>query len=523
MDEDARLATDRRALRGALAEGLERLERELDRYVAGVRAQPVGTVASVARGVAVVEGLAGVRAEELLRFRGGLAGLALNVGRRVGAALLGDAGQVVAGSEVRRTGKVLQVPVGEELLGRVIDPLGRPLDERGPLRTAEDLPIDRPAPAIMDRDPVQVPLQTGIKVVDALIPVGRGQRELILGDRQSGKTAIALDAIVNQRGRGVACVYCAIGQRSSAVARLVDELRRHDALAYTTVVVADAEDPPGLQYAAPYAATSIAEWFMERGDDALIVYDDLTRHAWAYRELSLLLRRPPGREAYPGDIFFIHSRLLERATHLRQELGGGSLTALPIAETEAQNIAAYIPTNLISITDGQIYVSPALFHRGILPAIDVGRSVSRVGAQAQLPAFRVPAGQLRLAYAQFEELEAFARFSTQLDEETVRQIERGRRVREILQQSDLHPVPVAEQVAALIAVTDGPFDDLPVERIEEGERRLRATVADHLPEICERIEAGEALTADERGAIAGLARHIVDELVEQPVAEPGGG
>jgi len=319
--------------------------------------------------------------------------------------LLGAYQDLHTGDEVERTGRVMDVAVGEELLGRVIDPLGRPLDGRGAVNTRKRLPIERPAAAIMDRAPVTVPLQTGLMVVDALIPIGRGQRELILGDRQTGKTAIALDSILNQRGKNVICVYCAIGQRASAVAKVVANLREKGAMDYTVIVVAEGNDAPGLTYITPYAATSIAEYFMEKGRDVLIVYDNLTQHAEAYRELSLLLRRPPGREAFPGDIFYIHSRMLERATHLSKERGGGSLTALPIIETEAQDISAYIPTNLISITDGQIYLSPSLFELGVLPAVDVGKSVSRVGGEAQWAAYRAVAGDLKLAYAQFEELE----------------------------------------------------------------------------------------------------------------------
>ncbi|HUW00323.1 MAG TPA: alternate F1F0 ATPase, F1 subunit alpha, partial [Gallionella sp.] len=376
-----------------------------------------GTVISLSTGIARVSGLPGVSYEEVLKFPGNLFGIAFNVDdEEIGVVLLGDHSQLHAGDEVERRGHVTDVPVGDGLIGRVINPMGHPLDEKGPVNADYRLPIERPAPPIMDRAPVTVPLQTGIKVVDALVPIGRGQRELILGDRQTGKTSIAIDTILNQRGHDVLCVYCAIGQRASAVAKAVADLRENGAMEYTVVVVTEGNDPPGLSYIAPYAATSIAEYFMEQGRDVLIVYDDLTNHARAYRELSLLLRRPPGREAYPGDIFYIHSRLLERATHLRDELGGGSLTALPIIETEAQNIAAYIPTNLISITDGQIYLSPNLFELGILPAVDVGKSVSRVGGKAQRAAYRAVAGDLKLAYAQFEELESFARFGTRLDE-----------------------------------------------------------------------------------------------------------
>src|SRR5450756_591767 len=364
----------------------------------------VGMVTSLSTGIARVSGLPGVCFEEVVKFPGDLYGIAFNVDDdEIGVVLLGDYWQLHAGDEVERRGHVMDVPVGDGLIGRIINPMGQPLDGNGPLVNSARLPVERPATPIMDRAPVTVPLQTGIKVIDALIPVGRGQRELILGDRQTGKTAIALDTILNQRDQNVLCVYCAIGQRASAVAKVVADLREKGAMEYTVVVVTEGNDPSGLAYIAPYAATSIAEYFMEQGRDVLIVYDDLTHHARAYRELSLLLRRPPGREAFPGDIFYIHSRLLERATHLRPELGGGSLTALPVIETEAQDISAYIPTNLISITDGQIYLSPSLFELGVLPAVDVGKSVSRVGGKAQRAVYRAVAGDLKLAYSQFED------------------------------------------------------------------------------------------------------------------------
>jgi F-type H+-transporting ATPase subunit alpha len=363
----------------------------------------------------------------------------------------------------------------------------------------------------MDRAPVTVPLQTGLKVVDALIPIGRGQRQLILGDRQTGKTAIALDTIINQADNDVLCVYCAIGKRGSAVARVIEDLKEHDALDYTVVLVTTEEDPPGLQYVAPYAAMSIAEHFMQQGRDVLLVLDDLTRHARAYRELSLLMRRPPGREAFPGDVFYIHSRLLERSTHLRPEHGGGSVTALPIVETEAGNMSAYIPTNLVSITDGQIYLAPELFSKGILPAVDVGKSVSRVGGKTQLAAFRAVAGDLRLSYSQFEELETFARFGTRLDKATRQTLERGRRVREILKQPQYHPMPVPEQVAVLVAVEGGLFDDVPPEQVGEVEQRIREKIRPELTEIGTSILAGEKIDGAERQRILELARRAMEQ------------
>jgi F-type H+-transporting ATPase subunit alpha len=448
-------------------------------------------------------------------------GLAFNVDEdEVGVVLLGEYSHLHAGDEVERTGRVMDVVVGGGLLGRVIDPLGRPLDGRGSVDSSERLPIERPAAAIMDRAPVTVPLQTGLKVVDALIPVGRGQRELILGDRQTGKTAIALDTILNQRGQDVVCVYCAIGQRAASVAKAVAILREQGALDYTVVVVTEGNDPPGLAYIAPYAATSIAEHFMEEGRDVLIVYDDLTQHARAYRELSLLLRRPPGREAFPGDIFYIHSRLLERATHLSEERGGGSLTALPIIETEAQNMSAFIPTNLISITDGQIYLSPSLFALGVLPAVDVGKSVSRVGGKAQRAAYRAVAGDLKLAYAQFEELETFARFGARLDEDTRKIIEHGRRIRACLKQPEFAPVSVPAQIAVLLALTADLFDNVPLDQMTDAERAVIEAVAKIPAEVGEGFETTKELSDADRKSIIELARQALAPFQPKPEAKP---
>jgi F-type H+-transporting ATPase subunit alpha len=408
--------------------------------------------------------------------------------------------------EARGTGRAVDAPVGEGLLGRVIDATGRVLDGGGPLRVADRWPAERPAPAIIDRAPVTRPLLTGLKVVDALIPIGRGQRELIVGDRQIGKTTIAVDAILSQRNEQTICVYCAIGQRGTAVARVVETLRQRGAIAYSVVVVAGGEDAPGLQFITPYAATTMAEYFVEAGRDVLIVYDDLTRHARAYRELSLMLRRPPGREAYPGDIFYIHSRLLERSAQLSEERGGGSLTALPIVETQAQDIAAYIPTNLVSITDGQIYLSPDLYRKSVMPAVDVGKSVSRVGGKAQLPAYRAVAGDLRLAYSQFEELETFARFATRLDDDTRAAIERGRRVRAVLGQREHWLIGAAEQIAILHAVNNGLFDRRTIEEIPDGERAIQTAVRHLHPELCARIARGETLDNSDWNALLSAAR-----------------
>ncbi len=475
----------------------------------------IGVVEQIGRQIALIKGLPSVAADEVVRFPGDHLGFACNLDpERVGVVMLYEDPAVAAGDRVRRTGRVLDVPVGETLLGRVVDPLGRPLDRRGPVLAAQRLEVERESPPLMSRAPVTAPLQTGLKVIDALIPIGRGQRELILGDRQTGKTAIAVDAIINQRGRDVFCIYCAIGQQSASVARVIEQLSAHDALDRSIVVVASGEDAAGLQFIAPYAATSMGEYFRDRGHDVLIVFDDLTRHARAYRELSLLLRRPPGREAFPGDVFYIHSRLLERATHLRPEYGGGSLTALPIVETEAQNLSAYISTNLISITDGQIFLTPTLQHKGILPAVDVGRSVSRVGGKAQLSAYRSVAADLRLSYAQFEELEAFSRFGTRLDPHTRALLERGRRVREVLRQPQLAPLRAAEQIAALLALNAGLFDALPVEGIAGAEAAVRTAVLQRLAPLCDRIEHGAALADADREALLRVSRETL------PAASP---
>jgi F-type H+-transporting ATPase subunit alpha len=369
----------------------------------------------------------------------------------------------------------------------------------------------------MNRAPVTVPLQTGLKVVDALVPIGRGQRQLILGDRQTGKTSIAIDAMINQRDSGVICIYCSIGQRSTNVARVIADLRAQGAMGHSIVVIGAADAPPGLQFIAPYAATTMGEYFMERGRDVLIVYDDLTSHARAYRHLSLLLRRPPGREAYPGDIFYIHSRLLERSTHLRNEFGGGSLTALPVIETEAQNVSAYIPTNLISITDGQVYLSPKLFHLGILPAVDVGRSVSRVGGKTQLAAYRAVAGDLRLAYSQFEELEKFARFSSQLDDSTRKALSRGERARQILKQPQYHPLSVAEQVASLLALTSGVLDRVPSGEIQRVERVIQVAFADQLPELCRRMTRGQPLSHEDLDQMREIAERALGDVLAEDI------
>lgn len=501
------------ALRSAAREALAAIGASLEGAMPGPRVLETGTVVEVGGGVARVSGLRGLRAEELVQMAGGALGIGFELGaEHVGVLLLGGAEAVGAGTTARLTGRIVDTPVGRGLLGRVIDATGRALDDLGPLRDVQRWPVERPAPAILARAAVSEPLLTGIKAVDALVPIGRGQRELILGDRQTGKTTIALDAMIGQRDSGVLCVYCAIGQRGTDVARVVEALRAHGAIDRTVIVVAAGDDLPGLQFITPFAAMSIAERFMADGEDVLVVFDDLTRHARAYRELSLLLRRPPGREAYPGDIFYLHARLLERATRLRAELGGGSITALPIVETQGQNLSAYIPTNLISITDGQLYVSPELFRSGQLPAIDVGRSVSRVGGKAQYRSYRDVAGELRLGYAQFEELEAFSRFATRLDADTRETIERGRRIRAVLCQPAHATLSPADQLVAIKSALDGLFDAIDAAQVARAESAMRAQVRARCPQLCQRLDAGASLDDAGWGELMAAARASLREI-----------
>jgi F-type H+/Na+-transporting ATPase subunit alpha len=497
--------------RDSLDAALWGLRRGREAFTPQLESREIGVVTHVSTGYASVAGLAGVGFEELIQFPGNLQGIAFNLDDdEIGVILLGDYQGINAGDEVTRAGRVMDVPVGDGLLGRVVDPLGRPLDGLGAVRASARKPVECPAPAILDRAAVVVPLQTGIKVIDAMIPIGRGQRQLILGDRQTGKTAIGIDAILNQRGKDVVCVYCAVGQRAAAVAKVIAKLRDNGALDYSVVLVAEGNEAPGLSYVAPYAATSIAEAFMASGRDVLIVYDDLTHHARSYRELSLLLRRPPGREAFPGDIFYIHSRLLERSTHLSAERGGGSLTALPIIETEAQDISAYIPTNLISITDGQIYLSPTLFELGILPAVDVGQSVSRVGGAAQRGAYRAIAGDLKLGFSQFEELESFARFGTRLDTSTRQTIEHGRRIRECLKQSESQPMSLTEQIVVLVALVTGLLDAVPLEKMSDAERAIRQAAVGLPTDIVGRFTTAHTLSDPDRQAIVAIGTRALE-------------
>jgi F-type H+-transporting ATPase subunit alpha len=452
---------------------VERLKQQIADFRETAAGEETGRVREAGDGIAKISGLSKAGAMEMLSFEDGTIGVALNLEEdQVGAVILGEMSGIRSGQTVKATGKTLSLPVGKAMTGRVVDPLGNPIDGKGPIKADAEYPVEKVAPGVMTREPVNVPLMTGLKPVDAMIPIGRGQRELIIGDRQTGKTAIAIDTILNQKGKDVHCVYVAIGQKESKVAKIVQKLKEAGAMEYTTIVVAGASDAAALQFIAPYSGCAIGEWFMDQGGDALVVYDDLSKHAWAYREVSLLLRRPPGREAYPGDVFYLHSRLLERAVRLNKDFGGGSLTALPIIETQSNDISAYIPTNVISITDGQIFLESDLFYKGIRPAVNVGTSVSRVGGDAQTKAMKKVAGPIRLDLAQFRELEAFSQFATDLDETTRKQIERGRRTVEIMKQGQYKPMAMEHQVAALFAVTKGLIDEVPVDKVSEWEAGL---------------------------------------------------
>jgi F-type H+/Na+-transporting ATPase subunit alpha len=453
----------------------------IDEFDMGVETRSVGTVVEVGDGIARIYGLEGALASELLEFPGGVKGMALNLEEdTVGAVILGDYTQIKQGDTVKTTGTVVEVPVGPRLVGRVVDALGQPIDDKGPINAAATRPVERVAPGVITRQSVDTPVQTGIKAIDALIPIGRGQRELIIGDRQTGKTTVAIDTIINQKGKGLVCIYVAIGQKLSTVAQTVAVLEQHGAMDHTIVVVAGAEDPAPLQYLAPYTGAAMGEAVMEDGvdidgqtvKDALCVYDDLTKHAWAYREMALLLRRPPGREAYPGDVFYLHSRLLERAARLNEENGGGSLTALPVIETQANDVSAYIPTNVISITDGQIYLESDLFNAGQRPALNVGISVSRVGSAAQTKAMKKVAGPLKLDLAQYRELAAFAQFASDLDKTTRDQLTRGERISEVMKQPQFSPLPVERQVAILWVVTNGYLDDVAAGKVRDFEEQF---------------------------------------------------
>jgi F-type H+-transporting ATPase subunit alpha len=488
----------------------------IDSFDAETESRNVGTVVEVGDGIAQIYGLEGALASEMLEFPGGVMGLALNLEEEtVGAVILGDPTHIKEGDTVKTTGRVVEVPVGQALLGRVVDPLGRPLDDKGPIETKKTRPVERIAPGVIVRQSVDTPVQTGIKAIDALIPIGRGQRELIIGDRQTGKTALAIDTIINQKGQGLVCIYVAIGQKLSTVAQTVATLEKYGAMEHTIVVVAGAEDPAPLQYIAPYSGVAMGEEIMEEGvqvdgrlvKDALCVYDDLSKHAWAYREMALLLRRPPGREAYPGDVFYLHSRLLERAARMNDENGGGSLTALPIIETQANDVSAYIPTNVISITDGQIFLETDLFNAGQRPALNIGISVSRVGSAAQTKAMRKVAGPLRVDLAQYRALAAFAQFASDLDKATRDQLNRGEKLSEIVKQPQYVPLAVEKQTAILYAATKGQLDDVPTPRVKEFETQFYRFLETERPSILTDLAKGKALTDE-------IATGLDEALVE---------
>ncbi|MFN3471428.1 MAG: F0F1 ATP synthase subunit alpha [Aquificaceae bacterium] len=475
-------------------EALQLLKEQIKDFEASARMEEVGVVYYVGDGVARAYGLDNVMANELVEFEGGTMGLAFNLEEdNVGIIILGSESGIKEGSIVRRTGRILDAPVGEGLIGRVIDPLGNPLDGKGPIKYEYRSPVEKIAPGVVKRKSVHEPLQTGIKAIDAMIPIGRGQRELIIGDRSTGRTTICIDTILNQKDTDVYCIYVAIGQKRSTTARIIELLERSGAMEYTCVVVASATDPASLQYLAPFVGCTIGEYFRDNGKHALIIYDDLSKHAEAYRQLSLLMRRPPGREAYPGDVFYLHSRLLERAAKLYDELGAGSLTALPVIETKAGDVAAYIPTNVISITDGQIYLEPDLFNKGIRPAINVGLSVSRVGGAAQIKAMKQVAGTLRLDLAQFRELEAFVQFASELDKATQQTINRGLRLVELLKQEPYSPIPVEKQIVAIYAGTNGYLDDLPIEAVRKFEKELYVYLDRERSDILKEIREKKAL------------------------------
>ncbi|MGP0584679.1 F0F1 ATP synthase subunit alpha [Paenibacillus timonensis] len=473
------------------------IKSQIEQYKSEIEVAEVGTVIQVGDGIARVHGLENAMANELLEFENGVFGLALNLEEsNVGVVILGPYSEIREGDQVKRTGQIMQVPVGEAMLGRVVNPLGQPIDGKGPIETKEFRPVENNAPGVIDRKSVHEPMQTGIKAIDSMVPIGRGQRELIIGDRQTGKTAIAIDTIINQKGNGVKCIYVAIGQKQSTVVNVVETLRRHGALDYTIVVSASASEPSPLLYIAPYAGVAMAEYFMYKGEHVLIIYDDLSKQAAAYRELSLLLRRPPGREAFPGDVFYLHSRLLERAAKLSDELGGGSITALPFIETQASDVSAYIPTNVISITDGQIFLESDLFYSGQRPAVNVGISVSRVGGSAQIKAMKKVAGTLRLDLAQYRELQAFSQFGSDLDKSTQARLTRGSRMMEILKQGVNQPLAVELQVVSLYTAVKGYLDDIPLADVRRFESEFLSFVQNQHGDVLQSIRDTKDLTAD---------------------------
>ncbi|HYM23536.1 MAG TPA: F0F1 ATP synthase subunit alpha [Vicinamibacterales bacterium] len=502
------------------AEEISKIIREqIGSYAVNVDVAEVGSIISIGDGIARVHGVENAMAGEMLEFPHGVFGIALNLEEEsVGAVLLGEFREIKEGDPVKRTGRIISVPVGEEMLGRVVNALGQPVDGKGPIATKQFAPIERLAPGVVDRSPVKEPLQTGLKAIDAMVPIGRGQRELIIGDRQTGKTAVAIDAILNQKETGVICIYNAIGQKQSTVAQVVKTLEDADAMRYSIVVTAAAADPAPLLYISPYSACTMGEYFRDSGRHALCIYDDLSKHAQAYREISLLLRRPPGREAYPGDVFYLHSRLLERAAKVKQELGGGSLTALPIIETQAGDLSAYIPTNVISITDGQIFLESDLFHQGVRPAINVGNSVSRVGGSAQIKAMRQVAGTLRLALAQYRELAAFAQFGSDLDKSTQEQLHRGARLVEILKQPQYEPLPVERQVAIIYAATNGYLDKIAVSEARAFETELYKFIETRYAQLFGAIAKEKQLSDQLKGQLDAAVKEFATDFAARKAA-----
>jgi F-type H+-transporting ATPase subunit alpha len=489
---------------------IESLKQQITQAKIETEVEKVGQVVKIADGVATLSGLTNVMSGELIEFPNQIFGVALNLEEdSVGAMILGDYLQIKEGDTVKSSGKILEVPVGEQMVGRVVNILGEPIDGKGEIKTDKFYPVEKIAPGVITRKSVNTPLQTGIKAIDSMIPIGRGQRELIIGDRQTGKTAIAIDAIINQKGKGVICIYVAIGQKESRIARIVAKLEESGAMEHTIIVLAGASDPASMSYIAPYAGCAMGEYFMDQGKDALIVYDDLSKHAWAYRQVSLILRRPPGREAYPGDIFYLHSRLLERAAKLDKKYGGGSLTALPIIETQAGDVSAYIPTNVISITDGQIFLETDLFYQGIRPAVNPGISVSRVGSNAQTKAMKKVAGKLRLELAQFRELAAFAQFSSDLDKETKQRIERGKRLTEVLKQDQYVPMSTESQVVIIFATVNGFLDDVEIEKVKDFEKGLLEFVEEKYKDVLDKISEEKDISDEKK------LKKIVEEFKEK--------
>lgn len=503
---------------------VELIKKQIEEFKQETEVEKIGKVFQVGDGIATMTGLSDVKANEMLDFGNNVYGVALNLEEdTVGAMILGDYTGIKEGDTVRSTGKILSVPASKDLIGRVINPLGVPIDGRGQIQNAELKPIEKVAPGVIARESVSQPVQTGIKAIDSMIPIGRGQRELIIGDRQTGKSAIAIDTIINQKGQDMICIYVAIGQKESKIARLQAKLKEMGAMDYTIIVLAGASDPSSLQYMAPYSGCAIGEHFMEQGKDVLVVYDDLSKHADSYREISLLLRRPPGREAYPGDIFYLHSRLLERAAKLNEDFGSGSLTALPIIETKAGDVSAYIPTNVISITDGQIYLESDLFYQGIRPALNVGLSVSRVGSAAQIKAMKQVAGKLRLDLAQYRELAAFAQFASELDEETRKQLKRGERITEILKQKQYEPMSVAHQVAVLYSAVNGLLDDVKVEKLKDFEQGFHEYLDNNAKILLDKIIQEKKLTEETEERLTKLMNEykgtVKKMLVEENIEE----